>query len=83
MGVQSSGVYKGHLALGKVFATGPYKRFMVRDAASSKLCGTCAPLRAPRVFPKESSDFAALLKRIVAKNGFECIGQISFSLKTC
>ena len=37
--IQSNWVYKGHLALGKVFAAGPYKHIMVRDAASSKPCG--------------------------------------------
>ena len=40
-----------------------------------------APPEHPQVlFPKESSDFAALLNRIVAKKTFECIGQIDFSL---
>ena len=34
------------------------------------------PLKAPSVFPRESSGFAALLKRIIAKKAFECIGQI-------
>ena len=48
MRLQSIWVYKGHLALGKVFAAGPYKRLMVRDAASSKLCGPCAPPKSPK-----------------------------------
>ena len=79
---------EGPPGLGKVFAAGPYKRLVVRDAASSKLCGpsllACAGaragVRAPPKNPKESSDFAALLKRIIAKNVFECIRQINFSL---
>ena len=76
--VQSNWVYKRHLALGKVFAAGPSKRLMVRDAASSKPCvplllaraGARAGVQTPAKNPKESGDFAALLKRIVAKNGF-------------
>ena len=63
--VQSIWVQKGHLALGKVFAAGPYRRLMVRDAASSKLCGPCAPNfvvlarrpRAPSVFPNMALSF--------------------------
>ena len=53
--VQSSWVYKGHLALGKVFAAGPYKRLMVRDAG----VGARAGVRAPPKNPEESSDFSA------------------------
>ena len=67
------------MALGKVFAAGTYKRLMVRVAASSNFV-VLARLPAPSVFPKESTDFAALLKVIVAKKVFECIGQINFSL---
>ena len=57
-----------------------WSKFQTLWPLASRSRGARAGVRALPKNPKESSDFAALLKRIVAKKAFECIGQINLSL---
>ena len=82
--LQSRWGYKVHLALGKSLAADVIKVFFLGQPQIPGLVDLgflrSRPPATQALFPKESSDFAAWLRKVVAKKAFECIGQINLSV---